>query len=323
MTTYYNAVFDEKQYRSVTKKAANYFLETAKSAAIPLIITEVPDAKQYTHVVFAEATGVTAGLEWEEQGRKMNVRSNYEIFNLPRYQGIIQIRNQDIANFGESLIGDKHSAEIEELVKEIDDGMFHGPKNDNGIKLQQGLLGLLTPLINISSAGDEDCSGKGEIWHVIKEMIEDIPFRIRESGPDMVMYIAEKVIAEAQAPDRIYNDMVEWDFIYRQFIGPEAVHGRKIGKVIVTNKILTDSQDCFSALHDTDAGNDSFDVLGTEGRILIFVPDKRIMARVVSRGFSLIGEEQHMLSVDQLYGYRGRVCIFDATGINYSEQLTF
>ena len=321
--TYYNAVFDEKQYRSVTKKAKSYFLETAKSAAIPLIITEVPDAKEYVHVIFAEATGTSSGLEWVEAGEKMNVRHNYATYTLPTYQGLIQIRNQDIANFGESLIADKHAAEIEELVHRVDEGQFHGPINDLGLQIMHGLIGQITPLINLSSGGDEDCSGKGEIWLHIKKMIEDIPFRYRERGPDMVMYIAEKVLLEAQAPDRIYNDMVEWDFIYRQFIGPEAVHGRKIGKVIITDKILTTSADSNSTLHATDVGATSADVLGTEGRILIFVPDTRVLARVVSRGFSLIGEEQHMLSVDQLYGTRMRTIVFDGVGLNLSEQLTF
>jgi len=316
--TYYNAVFDEKQYRAVTKKAADMYLETAKSAVIPLIITDIPDAKQYTHVLFAEGTGTTSGLEWVAAGRKMNVRSNYATYELPTYQGIIQINNSEIANFGASLIADKKEAEIKELVKSIDDGMFHGPKDDGEVQLQEGFLGQLTSIENLSSAAGHACATKGEIWHWIKEMIEDIPFAMREEGPDMIMYINEKTILEAQAPDRIYQDMVEWDFIYNQFIGEKAVHGRKIGQVIITDKINAEATD------DTDGnGADTVDTLGTDGRILIFVPDKRWIARVVSRGFSLIGEEQHMLHVDQLYGMRGRVIVFDGDACNYSERLSF
>jgi len=316
--TYYNAVFDEKQYRSVTKKAADYYLETAKSAALPLIICDVPDGKQYTHVVFAEATGVTGGLEWAEHGRKMNVRSNYETFELPRIQGLIQIRNQDIQNFGESLIADKHDAEIRELVKEVDDSIFHGAKNDQGMQLQEGLIGQLTSIEGIVSDGTGDMSGKGEIWHGIKYMMDDIPFAMREDGPDMILYLNELVYANATAPDRIYQDKIEWDFIWETFMGPKAIHGRKIAKVIITNKIMAEATD------DTDGDSaDTVDVLGTDGRLLLLVPDKRWGARVVSRGFSLIGEEQHMLSVDQLYGWRGRYCVFDGDAYNYSESVTF
>ena len=316
--TYYNAVFDERQYRSVTKKAAEYYLESAKSPSIPLIVTEVPDAKEYTHVVFAEPTGSHAGIEWSEEGRKMNVRTNYATYELPRIQGLISISNKDIANFGSSLIADKHEAEINELVHEVDKAMFHGPKNDEDLQIQEGLIGQLTSITNLTTAAAADCSTKGEIWHVIKGMIEDIPFAMRESGPDMIMWINEKTFAEASAPDRIYQDKVEWDFIYDQFIGPKAVHGRKIGQVIITNLINAEATD------DTDGDNaDTADTLGTHGRILIMVPDKRWVARVVSRGFSLIGEERHMLHVDQLYGYRGRVCVFDGDACNYVEALTF
>jgi len=315
--TYYNAVFDQKQYRSVTKKAAKMYLATAVSAAIPLIITDVPDAKEYVHVIFNEATGVTAGLEFTDHGRKMSVRSNYEIFYLPAIQGAIQINNSEIKNFGASLIGDKKEAEIEALVKKVDDWNIHGARNDDDVQIQEGLIGQLTSIPNLSSAGGHDCSTKGEIWHWIKEMIEDIPLAMRQESGDMVMMINEKTIAEAQAPDRIYNDMVEWDFIDRQFISG-GVHGRKIGRVIITDKINALADD------DTDGnGADTVDTLGTDGRILIFCPNKKYLARVVSRGFSLIGEEQHMLAVDQLYGTRQRVCVFDGDGCNYSERLSF
>jgi len=316
--TYYNRVFDQKQYLSVNQRAAKYYLERAKSAVLPLIQTDVPDAKQYLHPVFAEATGVTGGLEFAEQGRKMNVRTNYATYELPRIQGIIQIRNQDIANFGSQLIADKHDAEISELVYEIDKAAFHGAKNDQGIQLQEGLIGQLTSIENLTSADGHDCSGKGEIWHVVKEMIEDIPFAMREEGPDIIMWINELTIGEAQAPDRIYQDMKEWDFIYEQFIGPKAVHGRKIGQVIITNLINAEASD------DTDGNSaDTVDVLGTDGRIMMCVPDKRWAARVVSRGFSLVGEERHMLSVDQLYGWRGRALALDANAWNYTEALSF
>lgn len=316
--TYYNRVFDQKQYLSVNQRAAKYYLERAKSAVLPLIQTDVPDAKQYLHPVFAEATGVTGGLEFAEQGRKMNVRTNYATYELPRIQGIIQIRNQDIANFGSQLIADKHDAEISELVYEIDKAAFHGAKNDQGIQLQEGLIGQLTSIEDLTSADGHDCSGKGEIWHVVKEMIEDIPFAMREEGPDIIMWINELTIGEAQAPDRIYQDMKEWDFIYEQFIGPKAVHGRKIGQVIITNLINAEASD------DTDGNSaDTVDVLGTDGRIMMCVPDKRWAARVISRGFSLVGEERHMLSVDQLYGWRGRALALDANAWNYTEALSF
>ena len=316
--TNYNKVFDEKQYRSVSKKAALYYLERAKSAVLPLIVTDVPDAKEYTHPYFAEASGVTGGIEWNENERKMSVRHTYETYKLPRISGEIQINNADIANFGPYLIADKHEAEIAELVYEIDYAAFHGAKNDQGYQLQEGLIGQLTSLQNKGSAADSDCSTKGEIWYWLKDMIEDIPFAMRESGPDMILWINELTYANASAPDRIYQDKVEWDFIYEQFIGPKATHGRKIGQVIITNMINAEASD------NTDGDNaDTVDTITDDGRMLLCVPDKRWGARVVSRGFSLVGEQQHMLHVDQLYGMRGRAIAFDADAWNYTEALSF
>ncbi len=320
MANFYNAVFDEKQYKSVTKKAADYYLESGKSSAIPLIQTNVPDAKEYTHVLFAEATGSQGGMEWVESGRKMNVRSNYIEYKIPRIQGIIQIHNKDIANFGASLIADKHAAEIRQLAKDVDDAYFHGAHDETGGRLQEGMIGQITTSQNLSSAAAADLSTKGEIWHWIKEAIEAIPFAMREDAPDMIMWLDEKTFAEASAPDRIYNDKVEWDFIYDQFIGEKSVHGRKIGQVIITNKILRSATDTTTGDGNTQG---TADTEGTHGRICIIVPDKRWVARVVSRGFSLIGEEQHMLAVDQLYGHRGRTCVFNTSACSYSEQLTF
>ena len=43
MTTY-NEVFDEKQYRSVNKKAAKIYVDQAVSSVLPLITTEIWDA---------------------------------------------------------------------------------------------------------------------------------------------------------------------------------------------------------------------------------------------------------------------------------------
>ena len=315
--TNYNKVFDEKQYRSVTAKAALMYLDSAVSAAIPLIIAPVPDSKEYTDTRFNEATGVTSGLEFKDKGRKMTAMMQPTNFFLPITQGEIEINNSEIKNYGESLIGDKKEAYIEALVNKVDDMFLHGPENDDDVQIQEGLIGQLTTIQNLTSAAGHDCSTKGEIWHVIKEMIEDIPLAIRQKSPDLVMMINEKTIAEAQAPDRIYNDMVEWDFIDRQFISG-GTHGRKIGNVIITDKIN-------ALATDATAGNgaNTVDTLGSDGRILIFAPDKKYGARVISRGFSLVGEEQHMLAVNQLYGMRGRTIIFDGDAYNYTERLSF
>lgn len=318
MTTY-NEVFDEKQYRSVNLKAAAKYLDLDITAALPLITTDVFDAYEYLHPILDEATGVVEGIDYVEGQRKMNVRHEHEVIELFVTQGEIQIRNQDLWKYGEALISDKFDAKIEYLVKRVDDGILHGPKNDGGIQIAEGILGQLTCLIDQSSAGNASVATQGDIWLVLKKMIDDIPLAMRQQGPDMILYVNEAIYSNAQSPSRIYEgEMTEWDMIYKEYIGPQAVHGRKLGQVILTNKINAEASD------DTNGSNaDTVDILGTHGRMLLVVPDERWGGVIESAGFHKVGEEQGMLSVDMLYGWHGRGYVLDANAWNYTEALTF
>lgn len=318
MADYFNVAFDESQYRSVNLKAAKYYLEKSKSGAIPLVQTDLPDADVYRHPLFLEPNIGGAGESWTEVGPLATVISNYIDVDLFTQQCNLQTDLNDINRFSESFISDKHDALIEAWAYRVDYNNFHGPHNDTGVQMVEGLLGQLTTIENLSSAADHNCNIKGDIYLWIKGMIEDIPFGMRESGPDMLMYINEKTYTEAKELDRIYNDKNEWQLIMDNFVGEDAVHGQKIGKVIVTDMINALAAD------DTDGnGADGLDTLGTDGRILIMVPDDRWVGRVVSRGFSLLGTRQGAITEDQLFGWKGRAYFFDVDCANYSERLAF
>ena len=320
--TNYNEVFDEKQYREVNLRAALKYLDLNVSAAFPLLSTKIFDAYEYLHPILDEATGARSGVDYTDTGKKMNVRHNHEVIELFVTEGLIQIRNQDIWKYGDDLIADKFEAKIEELVKTVDDRAFHGPLSEGDLPIAAGILGQLTPVIDKSSGTDHACATKGEIWRWLKAMIETIPLAMRQQGPDMVLFINEKTIAEASAPDRIYQDKVEWDFIKEQFIDG-GTHGRKIGQVIITDKINANLADSYTTGWSTSNGYQSADTLGTDGRMLLFVPDKKWVARIESAGFHKVGEKQDMLSVDQLYGWHGRFKVFDSEAVQYSERLSF
>ena len=320
--TNYNKVFEERQYRSVTNKAAKLYQEKAKMNFLPVIKTDVPDAKEYTYVKLGDPIVTQGGLEWSEQGKLGVVTHDSATIKLYSQMMHLNIHNNDIANFGSQLIADKHSAKIEKFVLDIDDSILHGPKttdnpNTPGIQIAEGLIGQLTSIQNVAG-GAASLATKGYGWAAIKYIMDDIPFAMREEGPDMVLLMDELFYSKMTAPDRVYNDKVEWDFIYESFMGPKAIHGRKISNVIVTNKILTEATD------DTDGdGNDAADTLGTNSRLMLMVPDPRYVANVVSRSFSLVGEEQGMLHTHQLYGFRNRAYFFDADCANFTEQLTW
>jgi hypothetical protein len=320
--TNYNKVFEEKQYRAITSRAAKYYQETAKMNWLPVIKTDVPDAMEYTYVNLQDPIVTQGGLEWSEQGKLGVVSHDSTTIKLYSQMMHLNIHNNDIAKFGSQLIADKHDAKIKKFVLDIDDSILHGPKatdnpNTPGMQIAEGLIGQLTSIQNVAGAA-ADLSTKGYGWAAIKYIMDDIPFAMREEGPDMVLMMDELFFSKMTAPDRVYNDKVEWDFIYDTFMGPKAVHGRKISNVIVTNKILTEATD------DTDGdGNDSADTLGTHSRLFLVVPDPRWVANVVSRSFSLVGEEQGMLHTHQLYGFRNRAYFFNADCANFTEQLTW
>ena len=317
MTTY-NEVFDEKQYREVNLSAAQKYLDMNVSAALPLISTELYDAYEYLQPKTEEAYGVSAGVDYVEDLAPMSSRHEHEVIELYVTQGLIKIRNQDIWKYGDSLIADKYEAKIDKIVNMVDDGVFHGPKNKLDIQIAEGIIGQLTSIENLSDAGDHVCSVKGAIWHWVKGMVEDIPLAIRQSGPPMVLFINEKTITEARSPNRIYQDKVEWDFIYDTYIGPAATQGAKIGTVITTDKINAEATD------DTDGnGADTADTLGTDGRMLLCVPDPRWGGVIESAGFHKVYEYQRPMSVDMLFGWHGRGYVFDEDAWNYTERLSF
>ena len=159
---------------------------------------------------------------------------------------------------------------------------------------------------------------KGDIWYGINTMIDGIPFDLRKSGPPMIMITDEYVAKEAFAPDRIYQDKVEGDFISEYLMGPKATQGRKISKWIVSNKILCEATD------NTDGDNeDTIDDVGTDSRIMLFVPDPRFVGRVVSRGFGKVGEDSGALGTTTIYGWKGRAYWFDTDVAEFSEAIAW
>ena len=122
----YNKVFEEKQYRAITSKAAKYYMESAKSIDVPLIKTDVPDAKEYTYVPLSDPNVSIGGLEWSEQGKRATTVHNSATIDLFSMMMHIVIDNNDIANFGSQLIADKKEAQIAKFASDVDDAVFHG-----------------------------------------------------------------------------------------------------------------------------------------------------------------------------------------------------
>ena len=154
---------------------------------------------------------------------------------------------------------------------------------------------------------DNNLSTKGDGWKALNKMIDTIPLGMRQSGPPMELVMSENIYKKLSAPDRVYLEEVEWDYIVKYLMGERSLQSRKINPVVkISNKMLLHS--------DTIVDND---------RMALYVPDTRWIARVVSRGFSLLGEKQGMLSYTQQWGWTGRCIIDNALAAMFTGQIVW
>jgi hypothetical protein len=320
MSYTYNTIFDQDQYIAIAEMAAKYFREKPKGGNIPYIKTTIPDAMQYRHRKFGDASASRGVHNWSAGGSRAQSKHGYLDFNLEAIEMELFIPNNNVKLYNsDNFLAEARNGQIEKWAQDVDDAVFHGVIDETeNVALSDGLCDRGANTVeNLSEAGDEDLSGKGDIWRAINGLIDEIPFRIRESAPPMVLFVSEGLDADVRSPERIYQDKIEYDFIHENLMGEKASQARKIGKWVVTNKILAKA-------YDDTAGNnaDTADTEGTHQRMMLVVPDKRLVARVISRNFSLVGEQQRVLDIHQIWGWRGAACVFEEDAVKYTEALT-
>ena len=316
--TNYQQVFKQAQYQAVSDRAAKYYQERAKSFPIPVITTPQPDMMEYRHVDFLDPTASYASLEYPEEGKKADTIHEYTDITLFAQNCHIRVSKNEMINFGAVLLADKRDAQLAKWALDVDDAMFHGPKNEAGVQIAEGWIGQLTSMQNLNGT-DSNLATKGYIWKAIIKMINGIPFAMREEGPAMVLYMTSNLYEKLISPDRVYLEMQELDLIKKNLMSPETPAGFKIGALIVTNKISAEASD------DTDGDNaDTVDTAGTHDRMLLIVPDSRWIGRIVTRGFSMLGEERTINGgVKQNWAWKGRGYIFNTNCAEYTEALVW
>jgi hypothetical protein len=316
--TNYNTVLRQTQYQAVSAKAATYYNETLKGNVLPKIQTDVPDAYQYRHVDFLESDGSHASLDYAEEGPRADTIHEYTDIDLYAQQLFIRFSRNQMIQFGSSLIADKKDAQIKKWAIDVDNAIFHGPKNEQGVQIAEGLIGQLTSMQNLNGT-DSNLATKGYIWKAIIKMINGIPFAMREEGPPMILYMTSHLWEKLISPDRVYMEMQEADMIYKNLVSEMARPGFKIGQIIVTDKISAEATD------DTDGDNaDTVDTAGTHDRMLLIVPDPRWVGVIYSRGFSLLGEDRTINGgLKQNWAWRGRGYFFNTNCAEYTEALVW
>lgn len=321
MTITYGNIFSAEQYRSIARVASKYMRESLKSTYLPLIETDLKDAMVYRERIEGDADASYGTHQWSDGGRRAQYKQGYQDHDLEGIEMEIFVPNNKIKMYNdENFLGEAKTAQITKWLQDIDNAIFTGivDRSEN-VKLTDGLIDQGDNTVEDLSSGDDHVlTSKGEIYLAAKRLIEEIPFRIRENFPEGVnIFVTPKLDTEVREPDRIYQDKVEFNFLYENLMGPKASPQLKVKNWIVTEKI-------YSKPYSNTAGNnaDAEDVHdGTNERMLVTVPDRRYCARVQSL-FDMIGEERKLLGVHMAYGWRGAgVTMKSGEGVKYSEAL--
>lgn len=321
MAVTYNTALEQRQYMAIALKASKYYLEKTAMAPLPLKKTPVKHVKKYRWTrltkpyIAAEdtvANVATGGLEAEEfpeDGPLGDVQHGFKDYDLASINMFLKMKNANIPQFiGSNLLADKREANIEKFAFDVDTGLIRGIYDRTGkVLIASGYQAQATSVANLNGV-DSNLSTKGDIWKALNKMIDSIPLGMRQSSGPMELVMSENIYKNAAAPDRIYLNEVEWDYIRSYLMGKNSLKDRRINPdVKISNRMLL-------------AGTDT---IVTNDRMALYVPNDRWIGRVVSRGFSKLGEKRGMLSTTQEWGWTGRCIIDNALAATFTEQIVW
>ena len=325
MTVTWNKALEQRQYMAIGLKAAKYYLEKAAMMPLPLKKTPIPHVKQYRwvrlgkpYIAAEDNIGVTAGdvatggleaEEFAEDGPLGDVQHGYQDYDLGSIAMFLKVKNANIPQFiGPNLLADKREALIEKFALDVDTGLIRGIYDRTGrVLLASGYQAQATSVANLNGT-DSNLSTKGDVWKGLNLMIDTIPLGMRQASPPMELVMSEHIYKMASDPNRVYLNDIEWDYIKKYLMGENALKSRKINPdVKISNKLLL-------------AGTDT---IVTNDRMALYVPNDRWIGKVVSRGFSRLGEKKGMLSTTMQYGWTGRCIIDNALAATFSEQIVW
>lgn len=324
MVVTYNTALEQRQYMAIALKASKYYLEKTAMAPLPLKKTPVPHVKQYRwtrltepYIAAEDTVGPTTGAlatggleaeEFAEDGPLGDVQHGYNDYSLGSIAMFLKLKNANIPQFiGANLLADKREAIIEKFVFDVDNGLIRGIYDRTGkVLIASGYQAQATTVTALNGS-DSSMVTKGDVWKALNKMIDTIPLGMRQSSGPMELVMSEHIYKMASDPNRVYLNDIEWDYIVKYLMGERALKSRKINpNVQISNRMLA-----------------STDTIVTHDRMALYVPNSRWIGRVVSRGFSKLGEKRGMVSTTQEWGWTGRCIVDNALAGMFTEQLVW
>ena len=316
----YNTALEQRQYMAISLKASKFYLEKTAMAPLPLKKTAIPHVKKFRWTRLTEsyiaaedtvAAVASAGLEAEEfpeDGPLADTQHGYTDYDLGSINMFLKVKHANIPQFiGGNLLADKRESEIEKFAFDVDQGLIRGIFDRTGkVKVVSGYQDQATSVGTLNGT-DNNLETKGDIWKAINKLIDTIPLGMRQQSPPMELVMSEHVYKMASDPNRVYLTDIEWDYIVKYLMGERSLQSRKINpNVHISNMML-----------------DSGDTETTHDRMALYVPNPRWIGRVVSRGFSKLGEVSGMLSNTQQWGWTGRCIVDNALSATFTGQIVW
>jgi len=316
----YNSPFPDFQYRKIAETAVAYYQENPKTQLIPFIQVLPTDSQEYTHIDLTDPDVSQGVLEWSEKGKMAEIDHEGQKFDLRGLQMHLWTPKEQIPSYqsDKMWLADKNRAKLAKFASDMDNAFLHGVLAD-GIQLHEGFLGQANCVEDLAlDDTDSVLTGATDVYHAMNKMIDQIPFEMRESAPAMLCYVSENLASKLIDPGFMTQTYTQWELVKKNLQAENAMPSRKIGQFVVTNKILCQDYDDTSG-----TGADETDTKGTHDRILMIVPDDRYVARLISRAFDRLGEENSMFYNHQVWGSRFRGAVFDSGAVQLSEQITW
>ncbi len=308
-------ILQEEHYISVSDTIAQYYKSAAVTADIPFIPMRrypgMPDPTFFRHIKLGESKA-SFGIydKWTGYGKKATTDRGYMDYKISGREMILQIPRKGL-NLADpmTVITAKERQQMEQFALDVDlmqiIGNYTNFDDRDALLDDGGLITQATSVTNLNGV-DSNLSTKSDIWAAFKLFLDTIPLAKRQKSPPALVYMSEGIASALGAPDRIYTDVVEQDFIKRIYVGAEALFGRKIGKIIITNEILIKGTD----------------TLGTHDRLLMLLPNQDFIARIIYQPFGFIAEDLGALAIKQIWGFKGCLAVFDPETVLFSEQIT-
>lgn len=286
----------ENVYTTIQNYVIDTYREKYPSGLIPV---ENIGGEPYTYRIptFSDVDVSKGVLDWDAEQARADKILNYLDVPIFGRQMKIAYSARDLRAQGADIIDAKKQAIMTKFLDEVDYAIWHGNK-EGDVTLSSGILAQATSVVDLDGT-DSALVGAAGLLAALKKMVTSMPVKYRTNAPIVLI-----------------SDWHFYDHCATTFLGTDTA-----------TSVAASFKAAYPNVYWFQTNNilDSADTAGTNYRLFAFAQDPNILRRVVAKEVSPVGPAIMDLtgSVEQLWGTLFAVKAVDATGVLYSEQITY